>query len=124
MQRLLAAVAREPLRTLVDVRVDALVQDDADARVLGVVGVQAGQTLHLRARRGVVLCAGGFVMNDEMLRRHAPQLLRCNVRNGVDGDDGRGIRLGQAAGARRCAWASARSRCPRRSQTGSGAGST
>jgi succinate dehydrogenase/fumarate reductase flavoprotein subunit len=37
-------------------------------------------------------------MNDAMLRRHAPILLRCNVRNGMDADDGRGVRMGQGAG--------------------------
>jgi 3-oxo-5alpha-steroid 4-dehydrogenase len=45
-----------------------------------------------------VLAAGGFIQNDEMVALHAPALLRCNVRNGVEGDDGRGIRMGQGAG--------------------------
>jgi 3-oxo-5alpha-steroid 4-dehydrogenase len=80
------------------VRVDALVRDEADGRIVGVVARRAGRELALRARRGVVLCAGGFVMNDAMLLRHAPILLRCSVRNGMDGDDGRGIRMGQGAG--------------------------
>jgi 3-oxo-5alpha-steroid 4-dehydrogenase len=33
-----------------------------------------------------------------MLRRHAPAALRCRVRIAAQGDDGSGIRLGQAAG--------------------------
>ncbi len=52
-----------------------------------------------RARRGVVLTAGGFVFNDEMLRRHAPPLVRGNFKVGTEGDDGRGIRMAQALGA-------------------------
>jgi 3-oxo-5alpha-steroid 4-dehydrogenase len=99
MQRVLAAVARAGLRVETDVRVDALVRDDADGRIVGVAARRAGAPLHVRARRGVVLAAGGFVMNDEMLARHAPILQRCNARNGQDGDDGRGIRMAQAVGA-------------------------
>ena len=54
----------------------------------------------LRARRGVVLCAGGFVMNDAMLERYAPRLLaRGTVKTGSPGDTGSGIRMGQGVGA-------------------------
>ncbi|MGW0890771.1 FAD-binding protein [Saccharopolyspora sp. NPDC002578] len=53
--------------------------------------------LRVRARRGVVLAAGGFVANREMLRRHAP-LYRGGLPLGTRGDDGSGIRLGTAAG--------------------------
>jgi 3-oxo-5alpha-steroid 4-dehydrogenase len=98
MQRVLEAVARHGLRVRGDTRVERLVQDPSDGRVVGAVARSAGATLHVRARRGVVLCAGGFVMNDAMLFRHAPILARCSMRAGTDGDDGRGIRMGQAAG--------------------------
>ena len=53
----------------------------------------------MKARRGVVLCAGGFVMNDAMLAQHAPQLLQCNWKAASPGDDGLGIRMGTGAGA-------------------------
>ena len=33
-----------------------------------------GRPCRFRARRGVVLCAGGFINNREMVRRHAPEL--------------------------------------------------
>jgi 3-oxo-5alpha-steroid 4-dehydrogenase len=45
-----------------------------------------------------VLCAGGFINNRDMVAHHAPWLARCKMRMGVDGDDGRGIRMGVAAG--------------------------
>ena len=58
-----------------------------------------GETVSLRARRGVVLTAGGFIFNDDMLRRHCPPLVRGTFKVGTEGDDGRGIRMAQAIGA-------------------------
>lgn len=49
------------------------------------------------ARRGVVLAAGGFVFNQDMVGEHAPLFLRCRPL-GTVADDGAGIRLGQSAG--------------------------
>jgi len=80
-----------------DCRVETLVQDRG-GRVVGVVARQEGRELCLRARRGVVLCAGGFIMNREMVSRHAPALLRCNYPVATAGDDGAGIRMGQGVG--------------------------
>jgi 3-oxo-5alpha-steroid 4-dehydrogenase len=51
----------------------------------------------VRAHRGVILAAGGFVFNREMVAEHAPLYLRC-LPLGTAGDDGTGIRLGQSAG--------------------------
>ncbi|GDY29788.1 FAD-binding protein [Gandjariella thermophila] len=51
----------------------------------------------VRARRGVVLAAGGFVFNRRMLAAHAPAY-RAGSALGTIGDDGTGIRLGQRAG--------------------------
>jgi len=33
----------------------------------------------VRARRGVVLAAGGFIHNREMVQRFAPELAQCAV---------------------------------------------
>lgn len=49
------------------------------------------------ARRGVVLSAGGFVANREMLREHAPAY-RGGLALGTAGDDGSGIHMGLDAG--------------------------
>ena len=51
-----------------------------------------------RARRGVCLCAGGFIFNRPMVEAHCPSF-RAGVPLGTRGDDGSGIRLGQSAGA-------------------------
>lgn len=52
----------------------------------------------IRARRGVVLAAGGFVANRAMLREHAPAF-RGGLALGTVADDGSGIALGTQAGA-------------------------
>ena len=54
----------------------------------------------LRARTGVVLTAGGFINNAEMIEQYAPAVHATALRLGTDGDDGRGIRMAQAVGAR------------------------
>ncbi len=56
-----------------------------------------GRPLLVAARRGVVLAAGGFVANRQMLREHAPAF-RGGLPLGTQGDDGSGIRLGTEAG--------------------------
>lgn len=54
-------------------------------------------TRFIRARRGVVLSAGGFILNAVMVGHYAP-LYRRGLPNGTLGDTGSGIRLGQSAG--------------------------
>jgi len=56
-----------------------------------------GRPLLVAARRGVVLAAGGFVANRQMMREHAPAY-RGGLPLGTPGDDGSGIRLGTEAG--------------------------
>jgi 3-oxo-5alpha-steroid 4-dehydrogenase len=57
-----------------------------------------GRPLRVAAAKGVVLTAGGFVMNRPMLREHAPAY-RGGLPLGTSGDDGSGIRLGTDIGA-------------------------
>jgi 3-oxo-5alpha-steroid 4-dehydrogenase len=67
-------------------------------RVVGAEVACFGERSFVRARRGVVLSAGGFAANEAMLTDHAPRLLGSHL-VGTDGDDGRAIRMGQAVGA-------------------------
>jgi succinate dehydrogenase/fumarate reductase flavoprotein subunit len=97
MRALCEAVPHAGAEVITDVLVETLVQD-ADRRVVGVAAKVDQQERFLRARGGVVLCAGGFIHNKAMVERHAPWLRRCKMRMGVDGDDGRGIRMGLGAG--------------------------
>ena len=54
-------------------------------------------TTRVRCRRGVVLCAGGFIYNRAMVAQYAPKYLP-GLPLGTTADDGTGIRLGQSAG--------------------------
>ncbi|CAG9243593.1 FAD-binding protein [Paraburkholderia unamae] len=52
----------------------------------------------IRAERAIILAAGGFVFNRQMIKEHAPRYAR-GWKNGHAGCDGSGIRLGLASGA-------------------------
>ena len=71
---------------------------DEDGAVVGLVVRQDQRELNIRARQGVILCAGGFVMNDEMVRKFAPMLTGGNTPIGNPGDTGTGIQMGMAVG--------------------------
>ena len=59
-----------------------------------------GVSRSVRVRGGVVLSAGGFIFNPEMVRRHAPSFVNVSMRLGTAGDSGQGIGLGQSVGAK------------------------
>lgn len=96
MDVLAARVAELPIEARLETRCTALVVDPG-GRVCGIAARSAGRTMFLQARRGVILCAGGFVMNQDLLRQHAPLALRANRPIGAL-DDGSGILLGQSVG--------------------------
>jgi 3-oxo-5alpha-steroid 4-dehydrogenase len=99
MARLCAAAERVGVRALCDTRAEALILDEA-GRVAGLTATRYGAQIAVRARRAVVLTSGGFINNPEMVAQHAPAVHATPLRLGTDGDDGRGIRMAQAAGAR------------------------
>jgi len=98
MQKLVAATERSGARIMGDACCETLVVDRQRA-VVGVIVRHAGQEHRLRARRGVVLAAGGFIQNREMVARYSPLLAKCSFKLGQDGDDGRAIRMAMGAGA-------------------------
>ncbi len=67
-------------------------------RVIGVEASVQGHEMRLGARRAVILTTGGFGANREMVAQHCPELLRTARHTGTPGDDGGGIRMGQAVG--------------------------
>jgi len=78
--------------------------DQAEAAIRAAQALEreaGGERRRIRALGGVVLAAGGYIFNLEMLREHRPLLaenFRAFLRLGSMGDDGSGIRLGQSAG--------------------------
>lgn len=96
MAALRAAVERRAIRVHVDTRALTLVRDGE--RVVGALCRQDGVARAWRARRGVVLCCGGFVMNREMVMRYAPRLKDATP-IGSPGDTGAGILMGMGVGA-------------------------
>jgi 3-oxo-5alpha-steroid 4-dehydrogenase len=97
MQRLLDAVAATSAKVVTDAVAAQMVVEDGS--VVGVAADVDGRRIHVRARGGVVLTAGGFTFNHDMVRQHCPQALRPNVPIGTQFDDGRAIRMGQGVGA-------------------------
>ena len=71
---------------------------DEDDRVVGLVVRQNQQELNVRAHQGVILCAGGFVMNEDMLQKYAPMLTAGTEPIGNPGDTGSGILMGMSVG--------------------------
>jgi len=98
MKVLLDAVAREGIEIRTETETTRLVVDD-QGRVVGLSVRRLGAEgeSFVRARRGVILCTGGFGFNKEMLARYAPRFLGCTP-VGTEAEDGLGIRLGMAAG--------------------------
>ncbi len=97
MQALMAKVEAEGVQVQTDARVTALLQD-ASGRIRGVMVRIDGKEQAIYARRGVVLTAGGFVMNRDMIERHAPQVTDYAEPYGSPHDMGDGIQMGAAAG--------------------------
>jgi succinate dehydrogenase/fumarate reductase flavoprotein subunit len=96
MDVLTQQVVEAGVQVLYNARAQALIADGA-REVHGLVLRIDGQERYARARRAVALCAGGFVMNREMVRQHAPFLLRSQFPLGTV-DDGSGILLGASVG--------------------------
>lgn len=97
MNKLIAAADASGVRAAYGAHVESLVQA-SDGRVVGAIARTLEGPTRIRARRGVVLTAGGFIYNEEMLRRYAPLLTQCKHKVGTENDDGSGIRLGVAVG--------------------------
>ncbi|WP_371187881.1 FAD-dependent oxidoreductase [Thalassotalea maritima] len=81
-----------------EARALCLIHDDSE-NVIGLVVRINGQELNVKANGGVILCAGGFVMNQTMLKQYAPRFARCNTPIGNPGDTGAGIQMGMSMGA-------------------------
>jgi 3-oxo-5alpha-steroid 4-dehydrogenase len=97
MRALLASADALGAKLIVNAEAQRLIVE-RDGRIAGARVVIDGQTQHIRARRGVVLAAGGFIHDAEMVKRYAPELANCSTPWARAGDLGIGIRMGIAVG--------------------------
>jgi succinate dehydrogenase/fumarate reductase flavoprotein subunit len=88
---------RDSISVEYETRALGLIVND-DGEITGIVVRQNQQEVNVRARKGVILCAGGFVMNEEMLQKYAPKLSRGTQPIGNPGDTGTGIQMGISVG--------------------------
>src|SRR6478672_1653794 len=75
---------------------DLLLEGD---RVVGATVVRDGRPTTVHARRGVVLCSGGFEFNLELRQKHQPSPITTDWSTGAPSNTGGGILAGIAAGA-------------------------
>jgi succinate dehydrogenase/fumarate reductase flavoprotein subunit len=95
-QTLRAALAGRGVEVLFGSRVTGLRQA-GDGRVVGVVAQSSAGVVEFHARRGVVLAAGGFENNQDMIRAYLA--LPFATPWGSPGNTGDGIKIAQAVGA-------------------------
>jgi succinate dehydrogenase/fumarate reductase flavoprotein subunit len=96
--RILAAKAEElGSRALFDIRVRALIADET-GRIVGVRATRFEEVLFFRAKKAVMLAAGGFGMNQGMVAEYVPDLAPPTYVQGGPNDDGASILLGMSAG--------------------------
>jgi predicted oxidoreductase len=88
---------RSRIRKRFETRVLDLIQDPDTLEVFGVVAEVAGERCYIRARRGVVMCTGGFENNLDMHRNYFGLSQAHPL--GTPGNTGDGLRILQKAGA-------------------------
>ena len=89
--------ARKRIGVHFDARVLTLVVSE-DGAVVGLIVRIDQREVAVKARGGVILCAGGFCMNEAMVRRYAPMYAGGLTPIGNPGDTGTGILMGMGAG--------------------------
>ncbi len=100
IQRLGALAEKIGVRFAYDANVTNLVAE-SDGTVVGARFTVFGEERFARARKAVVLAAGAFSMNKEMVAEYCPDLAQHGIhRQGNPNDDGAAIRMGIAAGGR------------------------
>jgi 3-oxosteroid 1-dehydrogenase len=70
-----------------------------DGRVVGVKATRDGAEVAIRARRGVVLAAGGFERNEAMRKQYQREPINAVWTSGAEGNTGDAILAGQGLGA-------------------------
>lgn len=98
MNAILDTCNAEAVPVLYESQVTDLVADESGC-IVGVRVRRGRSTLHVRARKGVVLGTGGYSLNKALVAEHLPLLSPTAEPLGVPFNDGAGIALGISAGA-------------------------
>src|SRR5262249_10938359 len=93
-----SAVKRRPIEVLFESPARELIQNGMTGEILGVRAESHGRTLHVKARKAVVLPCGGFGNNQGMIRNYLAGLPYCYP-SGSPHNEGDGIRMAQMVGA-------------------------
>ena len=96
MQALLSTVGAEQVPVMYDTAVTALVVDGK--RVVGVKARKQGKDLYVRATGGVLIAAGSFNLNEEIIHANMPIYAQYGKPLGTPQNDGAGLLLGQSVG--------------------------
>jgi len=96
MGRLLLSLKERKVPTWLNTGVEELVFEDGKA--VGAVLNKEGETLRVKANRGVVLAAGGFSRNLEMRQKYQRHPITTEWTAGTPSNTGDAIRMGRDAG--------------------------
>ena len=72
---------------------------EEEGRVVGIVAEKDGRTVRIRARKGVILAAGGFEANQAMREKYLPNPTRAEWTCANPANEGDAIIMGQELGA-------------------------
>lgn len=85
-------------KILLNANAQRLLADPKSGRIVGVKVLRRGKTVQYKAVKGVILAAGGFSRNPDMLAKYAPPMKRASTIAGL-GTVGDGIKMALACGA-------------------------
>ncbi len=97
-QRFESLVLERPILIAYETPGRELIQDPATRAILGVRAESADGPIFVKARRGVILTAGGFQNNQQMIRNYLPGVPYCYP-SGSPYNEGDAIPMAQAVGA-------------------------
>jgi len=75
-----------------------LVMDEKTGRIAGVIAENRGKPISYRATKAVILTAGGFSLNKNLLAKFVPPMANAKAINGL-GNQGDGLKMAWAYGA-------------------------
>ena len=97
MRAILGTVEREQVPVIYEANVTALVQDTG-GRVVGVKMRKDGTDEYVAARKGVILAAGSFNLNEDITAANMPLFAEYGKPLGEPTNDGAGLLLGRTVG--------------------------